>query len=371
MTIDPPPEDGVSIALTTARCGQPSTRHFGVSRITALASLIVVVLFGAAARVRGEAPPPLPRTDGATAEVIATAIGRPIQLAFDPGGRLVVLGHGFRGDVAGEIRWLDVGDAMPIDGARSPRLVIPYTDDARGTALGSLVIDPRTGRIYLGEENGHRVHRLGAGHHLTPVAIGIQHLLGGSAIALDATGHLVVLDFASLETQRRQGTSPTLDAFSAEDYQGPLVFRVDLDGAEGRPRRLDLVTPLFPRGWARPQREPLTRFISVLGGPRDALILLDSLGEVQVLTGGGDLRRLVRLPAGHYHRTNLALAPDGSVYVSTGFHIRALYRVSPSGRMTVVARDLGDPAGIAVDAAGRIYVAEAAFHRILRLSLTN
>jgi sugar lactone lactonase YvrE len=77
---------------------------------------------------------------------------------------------------------------------------------------------------------------------------------------------------------------------------------------------------------------------------------------------------VARLPAGHYHRTNMAVAPDGSVYVSSGFHIRGLYRVSPTGAVESIARELGDPAGIAVDRDGAVYVAETALHRIVRLT---
>jgi sugar lactone lactonase YvrE len=79
------------------------------------------------------------------------------------------------------------------------------------------------------------------------------------------------------------------------------------------------------------------------------------------------LQRLARLPAGHYHRTNIALGPDGSAYVSSGFHIRGLYRITSSGVVTSIARELGDPAGIAIDREGAIYVAETALHRIIRL----
>jgi hypothetical protein len=210
---------------------------------------------------------------------------------------------------------------------------------------------------------------LGTAHQLTAVAVGVQHLVGGSGIALDASGQLLVLDFASPETQRRldAGAAATADLSGADDYLGPLVFRVRLDAADGRPRRIDLVAPLFPRGWARPQREPLTRFVSLVCDARDEVVLLDSLGQMLVLNGAGELRRLVRLPAGHYHRTNLALGPDGSVYVSTGFQIRMLYRVSPDGTVRMIARDLADPEGLVVDATGRIYVAETAAHRIIRV----
>ncbi len=75
------------------------------------------------------------------------------------------------------------------------------------------------------------------------------------------------------------------------------------------------------------------------------------------------------MPSGHYHRTHMTVGPDGSVFVSSGFHIRQVFRVSPTGAVTVVAQDLGDPEGIAVDDAGDLYVAENALHRVIRIRM--
>jgi sugar lactone lactonase YvrE len=76
---------------------------------------------------------------------------------------------------------------------------------------------------------------------------------------------------------------------------------------------------------------------------------------------------VTRLPSGHFNRTSMAVGPDGSVYVSSGFHIREVYRVSPTGAVTSIASGLGDPQGIAVDPTGALYIAETALHRIIRL----
>ena len=78
------------------------------------------------------------------------------------------------------------------------------------------------------------------------------------------------------------------------------------------------------------------------------------------------LRFIARLPAGHYHRTNLAMGPDGSVFVCGGFQIRQIFRISPAGEVSTVASELGDPGGIVFDRAGALYVAETALHRIIR-----
>ena len=306
---------------------------------------------------------------GLTAEVVVADVGRPIQLAFDRAGRLVVLGHGRSGDAAGEIHRFDLTRLLPIDAERTPRVVIPFSAAPRKTTLGSLVVDPRTGDLLLGEENGNRVYRLAAESRLTAIAIGLQHLVGGSSIAVDGDGRLVTVDYASPETQARAEVPPPrgLEVLGT-GYQGPLIFRVGLGEGATLPRRLDLVPPLFPRGWVAPPGEPLTRFIAVAAGADGALVLLDSLGQVFRFAAAGEPQRLARLPSGHYQRISIALARDGALFVSTGLHLRRLYRVSPEGLVSTIASELGDPGGVAVDAAGAIYVAETALHRVIRIT---
>ena len=308
---------------------------------------------------------------GLRIEEVATGIPRPIQLAFDATGTLVVLSHGWRGDAAAEIYRLDLTGSLPVDASRAPRVVIPFAEGPRKTVFGSFAIDPRSGDLFLGEENGNRIYRLTADRRLTPFAVGLQHLVGGGSLVFDGKGRLVVLDFASAEGQLRSETPPppALDWLTTEAYHGPLVFRVDPEEDIPRPRRLDLVAPLFPKASAkRAVREFLPRFISVATSPADELLLLDSLGEVFRLTSEAGLELLARLPAGHYHRTHIVVAPDGGVFVSSGFHIRQVFRISPARVVTSVARELGDPAGIVVDRAANLYIAETALHRIIRVS---
>jgi sugar lactone lactonase YvrE len=63
----------------------------------------------------------------------------------------------------------------------------------------------------------------------------------------------------------------------------------------------------------------------------------------------------------------MVAAPDGTVYVSGGFHTGQVFRVAPDGAVTAIASDLSDPAGIALDSRGALYVAESGLHRILRI----
>src|SRR5262245_41821120 len=346
-----------------------STGRFRLSRFAAVAAVLgaAVLALTTPRAAHSQAVPGIVTAAGMTAELVVTDIGRPIQLAFDPAGRLVVLGHGRRGDAAGEIHRFDVTQSLPIDAEHAPRVLIPFSE-ARKTTLGSLAVDARTGDLYLGEENGNRVYRLATESRLTAVAVGLQHLVGGSSIAVDGDGRLIALDFASPETEARAESPPPrgLEA-PGSGYQGPLVFRVAVGDGAALPRRLDLAPPLFPRGWLSPPGEPLTRLIAVAPRLDGTLVSLDSLGQVFRLGVGDGLTRVARLPSGHYQRTSVALTQDGTLLVSTGLHLRRLFRMTPEGAVSTVASELGDPGGVAVDAAGRIYVAETALHRIIRL----
>lgn len=308
---------------------------------------------------------------GLRIDVVVTGIPRPIQLALDSRGRLVVLSSGWFGDAAGEIYRLDLRAPLPIDAARVPRVVIPFADQVRKAVLGSLAIDPRTGSLFLGEENGNRIYRLGDEPRLQPIAVGLNHLLGGTALTFDGRGNLVFIDYSSSEANLRSEAPlpPSLSWLVDEGYRGPLVFRIDPAEDRPLPRRADLLAPIFPRKQvAHPGREPLWRLIGVTATPGDDLVFLSSVGEVLRLGADGELHLIVRLPAGHYHRTNLTTGPDGSIFVCAGYQIRQIFRISPAGRVSVVASDLGDPGGIVLDASGALYVPEGAVHRIIRIA---
>ena len=225
-------------------CANPSIRCFTLSRLT---WSVVVGLAGVLMPHPGTAEPQL--ASGLRIEVVATSVPRPAQLAFTASGRLVVLSHGWRGDSAAEIFWLDPTGALPVNAALVPRIVIPFAEGPRKTALGSLAVHPKTQDLFLGEENGNRIYRLAADQHLTPVVVGFNHLLGGSSFAIDALGRLAVLDYASFESQLRSEAPlpPALDALAADDYQGPLVFRIDPEDTVPLPRRLPFVAPIFPK----------------------------------------------------------------------------------------------------------------------------
>jgi sugar lactone lactonase YvrE len=115
----------------------------------------------------------------------------------------------------------------------------------------------------------------------------------------------------------------------------------------------------------------LPRFIAVAPLAAGDLALLASTGELFRLSADGALLPLTRLPPGHgqYNRINMLGAPDGAIVVSGGFHVARIFRVEPDGGITTVAANLGDPEGIVLGGDGYLYIAESAFHRIVRIRL--
>ncbi len=301
-------------------------------------------------------------------EVVATGVPRPLQLIVD-GRSLIVLSPGSRGDSAGEIYRVDLEGELPVDLSRQPRVRIPFSD-ARTATLGSLALDPVSRQLFLGEENGRRIYRLSSDERLSLYATGLHRLPGGSTLAFDGQGRLLVVDYVDRTlSPGEERAPPGLEALREEDYRGPLVFRLSAEPDIPLPRRLDRLMPIYPRAWGgKTGAGLLPRLISLASLASGDVALLSSTGEVFRLGAGGGLVSLARLPAGHgqYNRTNMAAAPDGSVYISGGFHVARIFRVTMAGQVETVAENLGDPEGIALDDRGYLYVAESSYHRIVR-----
>src|SRR4029453_14991968 len=181
-------------------------------------------------------------------EVVVTGVPRPVQLAIDR-RTLVVLGPGARGDSAGEIHRVELDGVFPVDVSRRPRVRIPFVD-ARLATLGSMALEPTSRDLFLGEENGTRVYRLDADERLSLYVDGLRRLPGGSALAFDGAGRLVLLDHVDPFISPGEERPPQgLEHFRDEDYRGPLVFRLSLDPTIPLPRHVDRMPPLFPRAW--------------------------------------------------------------------------------------------------------------------------
>jgi NHL repeat-containing protein len=315
--------------------------------------------------------------------VVATGVPRPLGVVVD-GSTLVVLSPGRSGNAAGEVYRVDLAGELPVDLSREPGVEIPF--DGSRASLGSLAREPRSHDLYVGEENGARIHRLGADGHPTLYATGLRRLGGGGTLGFDDQGRMIVLDYADPRLSPDEETHGLsgLEQFRDEDYRGPLLFRLTMDATIPLPRRLSTLAPFFPRAWGgRQGGAGLPRLVSVLPTPDGDVLVLSSRGRMFHVTADarpgsakpptGDrstaspaLRLHAVLPPGQYDRTTMAAGRGGAVFVGGGFHVGAVFRVAGSGAVSVVARDLADPEGIALDGQGRLYVAESSLHRIVR-----
>lgn len=324
---------------------------------------LVAVAAVAAAVVSAGAPTARGTPDAAPGPAVVATIPRPLQIVAD-GPTLVVLAAGSGGHVAGELYRVEVTGR----GSAGHRLRTFHFGEPGPSSLGSLALRPGTGELYLGEENGRRIWRLDPAGRLDLYATGLARLAGGSTLAFDDAGRLIVLDHVDPRISPAEETLPGLEQFREEDYEGPVIFRLSLDPAPPLPRRLDRLSPFFPRGWSRRAAGPLTpRLVAVAPRGRE-LALVASSGEVFRLGEDGRLLSHAALPAGQYVRINMVAGPDGALYVSAGFWVARLFRVAPDGAVTALAERLADPQGLAL-VGDQLYLAESALHRIVRLPL--
>src|SRR5262249_25275447 len=195
------------------------------------------------------------------------------------------------GDAAGELYRVDLDGPLPVDLGMQAYRRLAFSD-GRTATLGSLALDPATRRIFLGEENGTRLYRLEPDGRVVRYSRGLHRVPAGGALAFDAQGRLLVLDFVDRTLAPGEDTGPGgLEPLREEDYRGPLLFRLTLDPTLALPRQLDRLVPIFPRPWGSRTLGYMGHFVAVAPLPAGDNALLEATGALLRLLADGRRRR--------------------------------------------------------------------------------
>jgi uncharacterized protein (TIGR03437 family) len=235
------------------------------------------------------------------------------DVASDPGGVLYVATQRniqkFVGTtafpVAGTPNYATFGDGGPATAARIGGPV--------AIALAT------NGEMYIAEQSANRIRKVTANGYISILAGDSAQAKAPSGVAVDAVGTVYFSDTGNNRVRRISAgsvLSTVLDKLNA-----PTCLRSAADGS-----------------------------LYVCDSGNDRVVKIGPTGAVSVAAS-------VARPAG------LAIAKDGTLYVSTGSQV---VQVSAAGTTTVVEA-LGSPGGLAFDGTGGLIISEGGKNRILKL----
>lgn len=364
-------------------------------------------LSGRMTTVAGNGQPGL-AGDGGPA--VAAQLHSPYGLAIDLLGNLYVADLGNR-----RVRRISAAGTMSTVAGGGTEEVSLFgaplkATDARLAAPRNLALDT-AGQLYISDFVGHRVYRLSTDGQLTHVAGAAQRgnapdqataltapLASPTALALDAAGALYIADSGNSAIRRLQrgqlGRVTSTTGFNP-DFKFATITGLaidlasgDLYVAEGRDSPVRRLTPaggafVFSHG-ARDVAVDATSTLWLADGP--VVRKLGRLGS-EVVAGvgnylfGGDggpaVEARLRSPSG------VAVDREGNLYFSDTVNHR-VRRVGTDGKIGTVAgtgeagysgdgnlaiaAKLRSPTAVAIDDAGRLYVADTGNHAVRRIT---
>jgi sugar lactone lactonase YvrE len=227
-----------------------------------------------------------------------------------------------------------------------------------------MVRHPGSGDLYVAEARGRHVVRVTPDGRIELFARGAQALGEGRALAFDAQGWLLVLDFAG----RSAVADATTDALRellgpGEAYEGPVIHRLRVDEALPLPRNLEHARSAFPPAAVRRRAVILPRYHSLALLSSGELVANTGSGQIDQIRPDGTVARLAT--ASGSHNTALVAADAGVLYALDSLGGRII-RVHTDGRVETFAEGLTRPTAIAVLGDGTVVVAEDT-GRLLRI----
>lgn len=272
------------------------------------------------------------------------------------------------------------------------QVVAHWGSESQLAGPGGIALD-QSGNVFVLDPDNCRVLKFtGEGRLLTQWGSdGPGRLSAPLGLAVDRHGKVWVADEDDNCVQEFTGDGKPLARWDGGGrLEGPTAVGVDARGcvtvAERRARRLQRLSPdgRLVEGWAAGLK--LAGPTAIAAGPDGSVVVSDVRRgsnalptEARILKLGPDGRLLTRwgsLGAGEGQLrwpTGIAVAGDGSVYVSDG-GTHTISRFSPAGLFQARWRgvDIGEgwfgyPQGAAVDAQGDLFVADSVRHRVERI----
>jgi hypothetical protein len=144
------------------------------------------------------------------------------------------------------------------------------------------------------------------------------------------------------------------------------VFRVNPDGSVTTVANLSAFQQSHPVVNPEPDDfEPDGTWYSMVAVRGDLYAVEPNHGEIDRITSGGQISRVVDVSASQGHVVPTAIAYHGNFYVGNlgtfgpTHQPEVIYKVTPSGQIKVVADGLSEVLGVAFDGRGRMYALES------------
>lgn len=222
-----------------------------------------------------------------------------------------------------------------------------------------LVFGP-SGELYIAEQSGGSVAKLGRDGRVVRIAKGFSH---PHDLAIDAQGNLYLADSGANRIAR---ISPSGEVTTHIDK---VQFPVDLDF---NPRGELLICELYRGRVVAFKGQQMVRVVAsglswphgLAFGKQGEIFINENTGNrINKLTPGNPIQRFaeVERPVG------LAFGPSGDLYVAQP-QVGKVSRIKPDGTVITLLKGLKEPRDPAFDAAGNLYVAETEAGRILKLT---
>jgi uncharacterized protein (TIGR03437 family) len=177
-----------------------------------------------------------------------------------------------------------------------------------------------TGEMYISEQTANRIRKVAANGYISILAGDTALVNAPSGVAVDAVGTIYYSDTGNNRVRRISAggvLSTVLDKLNA-----PSCLRAATDGS-----------------------------LYVCDSGNDRVVRITPAGAASVAAN-------VTKPAG------LAIAKDGTLYVSTGSQV---VQISAAGTSTAIADSLSNPRGLALASDGSLLIAESSKNRVLKL----